>query len=316
MRALLLRLAELGEDGDDVRRRATLDEVVMSPTHERVLDALVTHRLVTVDADRGPKPPTKRCSGSGHGCGAGSRRTAPGANSIAAWHPTPWGVGDAASRPNDQLYRGVRLEAAVEWSAQHHDELHPVERKFLETGTSAWQLELASARRTEGRRLRVLAASLAVLLTLAVAAGVLALNQRDQAQTRASVAEATRIAQLSELALDDQELETASLLAVEGWREHQTDATEGALLSAAQEYGSSSQVLPIDIESSDVSSNDVIASPGFNSGGVTLWDIPAAKRSARSTPRRHRPCGSAPTALASPSSRTTTTRRNAWSSGM
>ena len=132
---------------------------------------------------------------------------------------------------------------------------------------------MASARRTGARRLRVLAASLAVLLTLAVAAGVLALNHRDQAQTRASVAEATRIAQLSELALDDQELETASLLAVEGWREHQTDGAEGALLSAAQEYGSSSQVLPIDIESSDVSSNDVIASPGFNSGGVTLWDI-------------------------------------------
>ena len=270
LRALLLRLAELGEDGDDVRRRATLDEVVMSPTHERVLDALVTHRLVTVDADRVEVAheallrewPRLRSWLEEDRAGRQLHRSL--ATDARAW--------DAASRPNDQLYRGVRLEAAVEWSAQHREELHPVEQAYLETGTAAWQLELANARRT-ARRLRVLAVSLAVLLALAVAAGVLALNQRDEAQTRASVAEATRIAQLSGLALDGQDLETAALLAVEGWRAHQTDATEGALLSAAQEYGSSSQVLPIFIDSSDVSSDDVIASPGIDSGGVSLWDL-------------------------------------------
>ena len=52
LRGMLLRLAELGEDGDDVRRRATLDELVTSPMHQEVLDALVSHRLVTVDAGR------------------------------------------------------------------------------------------------------------------------------------------------------------------------------------------------------------------------------------------------------------------------
>src|SRR5262249_13103495 len=54
---------------------------------------------------------------------------------------------DAHARPDADLYRGPRLVEALDWQAQHQDELIPAEREFLD----------ASARAAERERLDALA---------------------------------------------------------------------------------------------------------------------------------------------------------------
>ena len=206
LRSILLRLAELGEDGDDVRRRARHDEVVLSPMHQSVLDVLVSHRLVTVDLDRVEVAheallrewPRLRTWLEEDRAG---RRLHRGLTADAwAW--------DEAGRPDDLLYRGVRLESAMEWAGRHTDDLHPVEQAFLDAGSGAWRRQLTASRRT-ARRFRVLSAALALLLAVAVAAGFVVQDQRNIARDRADAAEASRIGELSALAISGRNLEVA-----------------------------------------------------------------------------------------------------------
>ena len=77
LRTMLLRLAELGEDGDDVHRRATLDELVMCPT-SRGAGRAGRATASSPSTPGGPRWRTKHSCVSGHGCGRGWRRIAPG----------------------------------------------------------------------------------------------------------------------------------------------------------------------------------------------------------------------------------------------
>ena len=271
VRYMLLRLAELGEDGDDVRRRAPLDELVTSAAHQEVLDVLVSHRLVTVDGGRVEVaheallrewPRLRTWLEEDRAGRALHRRLTADAR---AW--------DEAGGPEDLLLRGMRLDSAVDWATGHEGELHPLEQAYLNASSAAWQRELASSRRA-ARRFRALAVGLAVLLVAAVAAGVLAQVQRNQARTRARVAEAGRLANLSEVA-GNQDLTRAVLLAIESWRTDENRDTEGVLLAAAQRYGTSDDVLHVPISGTfDVSSTDMLATTDVGQD-VVLWDLRA-----------------------------------------
>ena len=92
---------------------------------------------------------------------------------------------DAGGRDPGDLYRGARLSAALDWSAQHRDELSPVEREFI-----------AASRNAAGRaarRLRGVLAGVAVLLVVSLIAGIIALVQKHDATTEARVALAQRL---------------------------------------------------------------------------------------------------------------------------
>jgi len=94
------------------------------------------------------------------------------------------------------LYRGARLVEALDWQAQHPDELVLAEREFLDASARAAERErldaLARADREAraGRRLRGLLAATALLLAAALVAGGLAVA----AERRASGARAAAFA--------------------------------------------------------------------------------------------------------------------------
>ena len=93
---------------------------------------------------------------------------------------------DGAGATPGELYRGVRLSSALDWAAEHGDELNALEREFLEASRMASEHEAERGRRAN-RRLRMLLAAACVALAVAVVAGVVALDQRGDARGAAEV---------------------------------------------------------------------------------------------------------------------------------
>jgi DNA-binding SARP family transcriptional activator len=109
-------------------------------------------------------------------------------------------------RPSGLLYRGVRLDAAVSWAADHSDDIALVERQFLAASHDESQLALRRERRAN-RRLRAALAVAGVLLAVSVAGTLFAGQQRrtadrarDAAQIARDYSEALRIGGLAEAA--------------------------------------------------------------------------------------------------------------------
>jgi WD40 repeat protein/class 3 adenylate cyclase/type II secretory pathway predicted ATPase ExeA len=107
---------------------------------------------------------------------------------------------ERSGRESGDLYRGLRLSSALDWTADHAKELNDLEREFLSEGRAASERETERQRRTN-RRLRGLLAGVAVFLVIALVAGGLALVQGGRAREEARRAEReARIATARELA--------------------------------------------------------------------------------------------------------------------
>jgi WD40 repeat protein/class 3 adenylate cyclase/energy-coupling factor transporter ATP-binding protein EcfA2 len=236
-RNIFLRLTELGEGTEDTRRRVRVAELTprreLASDVDEVLHVLVEARLVTL--------------------GEGTVEVAHEAlirhwPTLRAWldedregrlvhrrlteAAEEW---ETLGRDPAALYRGTRLAAATEWAESHDDDLNEQEREFL---NAAWEAELSEleAARRRNRRLRTLVAALAVFLIAALAAGLFALVQRSDAQHKARVAQAGRLAAQSREAAG-QHPDLALLLALEAGRLDDSIDTRGALLGAL-EHGS------------------------------------------------------------------------------
>jgi WD40 repeat protein/DNA-binding SARP family transcriptional activator/ABC-type cobalamin/Fe3+-siderophores transport system ATPase subunit len=127
----------------------------------------------------------------------------------------------AAGRDPEELYRGPRLAAALDWSAAHQGELNPVERAFLDESRAAGE--------RSQRRLRAALAGVFGLLVVAVIAGLVALDQRGNARDEAVAADAQR---LGAQALSEDDLDRALLLARQGVALDDTLQTRSNLLAA------------------------------------------------------------------------------------
>ncbi len=135
---------------------------------------------------------------------------------------------DAEGRTDDNLYRGARLHAAMEWAADNPLELNALEREFVTGSRDASQYEASRARRTN-RRLRSLLAAVAVLLVAAVVGGSIAVIQRGEARD----AETAQLAQrLGAQALTENNLDLSLLLARQALAVDDTPQTRRALLAA------------------------------------------------------------------------------------
>ena len=108
----------------------------------------------------------------------------------------------ADGRPDADLYRGTRLESALEWAAREEPE--PAERDFLDAS--------ARAVHREQQRLRSLAVGLIVVLIATLVAALLAVTSARRAHTQAATANAERI---GALALTEPRRDRALLLATE-----------------------------------------------------------------------------------------------------
>jgi WD40 repeat protein len=282
-RRLFFRLAEPGEGTDDVRRRAPRDELEPG----RVLDTLVARRLLVAndgyvevahEALLREWPRLREWLVEDREGRRLHRQLGEAA--------THW---DGEGRDAAGLYRGTRLDGALEWSATHAADLNPLEQAFLGASRQAHDAELRRARRT-ARRLRRLTIGLTVLLLIALFAGGLALVQRHNASRQAARAEAasrqaqaaTHQAQASSLVtaarlLPPDQVDLALLLGVEGRGFEPSVATEGALEAAlAHVPPGLDQVLRLTSPTSvyaDLSRDSRLLAVPDERGGVEIWDL-------------------------------------------
>ena len=235
-RSTLLRLVEIGTDGGPMRRRISLKPLRDDPAHDRVLSALAQARLVSVEEDtlviahESLAIAWPRLRGWLESDAEGMRTMHALANAAATW--------EADGRTDEDLYRGVRLDSALEWRATRTPELTGSESAFLDESARLHRstLEEIDARaREERRQHRRLQTSLGAALGLflvAVLAGAFVLvgaaetdRQRADAQIEAllSTAESMR----------GTEAGVSALLAVEAYRRWPDDArTHSALMGS------------------------------------------------------------------------------------
>jgi WD40 repeat protein len=135
---------------------------------------------------------------------------------------------EAVGHDPSTLYRGARLTGALDWATEHAPDLNQLERHFLDDSRAASVRETSRQRRTN-RRLRALLAVAVALLALSALAAAFALEKRGQARRDATTAVAQR---LGAQALVDPSLDRSLLLAREGVRLDNSEATRSNLLAA------------------------------------------------------------------------------------
>jgi DNA-binding SARP family transcriptional activator/WD40 repeat protein len=190
---LLLRLVSPGTEGEPVRSRLPRRQVVTHPAQDELVDRLVRSRLVTSDdgvveiAHEALARAWPRLRGWLEDDIEGQRILHHISATAEAW--------DSLGRPPSELYRGVRLAQALEWQERPHPDLTATEREFLGAGADLAEAEnRAAAEQAERqsrliRRLRIVLGGAAVLLVLAMVAGILAAVQTDRANENAAQAE-------------------------------------------------------------------------------------------------------------------------------
>ncbi|HKH17724.1 MAG TPA: BTAD domain-containing putative transcriptional regulator [Solirubrobacteraceae bacterium] len=216
-RRILLRLAGEGEGDAVVRRRVPVTELEAEGLAE-VLWELADDRLVTI-GDGEVEVAHEALLREWPRLRGWLQEDAQGRHLHHQLHGAAREWNDAGRDP-DELYRGARLAAALDWSAAHAVELNATERAFLSESRRASERSM--------RRLHVVLGGVAVLLVLAVVAGLVALAERGAARDQARAADAQR---LGARALVESEFDRALLLARQGVVLDDTVQTRGNLLA-------------------------------------------------------------------------------------
>jgi Bacterial transcriptional activator domain len=275
-RTVLLRLAGEGTGGSVVRRRVDVAELE-GPSDEdlaAVLGVLTERRLLTMStttvevAHEALLREWPRLSGWLEEDAQGRRTQRRLADGARDW--------DERGRDQGDLYRGARLAVALEWRAGHEHELNRTERAFLDASRTA-------AERAQ-RRLRLALVGVAALLAVAVAGGLVALQQRSAARSEARTAEAQRI---DVQALTESDLARSLLLARQAVALDDSPATRGSLLAGLLRAPAAIAVMratgnPLDAIDLDSDGRTLVV--GDSHGNVEFLDAVTRRRIA--PPRR------------------------------
>ncbi|MFC4692940.1 nSTAND1 domain-containing NTPase [Geodermatophilus arenarius] len=252
-RRLFVRLADVDDAGALVRRPLPTADLGPDGPRRAVAEEFLARRLLSVDADRlevtheallTAWPRLVRWLEEDAAGRAVRRHLTPAARE--------W---DAAGRPDDELYRGARLTAALDWATGAGDEPTPVEQAFLAASRAHAERDLADAREQarlevrRRRRTRRLAVGLAAALAAALVVAVVAVRAEQDAEARetearqaALVADANRLATLSTRAGP---LDLSLLLAAQAVRLAETPDTQDRLLTTLVEHRRVARVLPV-----------------------------------------------------------------------
>ena len=181
------------------------------------------------------------------------------------------------------LLRGGRLAAIDQWATRHPEELGSLECEFLDASRGLATRTLEATRRSN-RRLRTLAAGLALLLVAALVAGGLAVNanQRAQDQTRLAQAQA-RLALSRQLAseadrLVDSRPDVAILAGLQSLslaRDHKPQPSD-ALMTALGQVTHASRLLTRqadEMRGVAFSPNGTLLATTSLDRTVRLWDV-------------------------------------------
>jgi WD40 repeat protein len=273
VRAVMLRLVGDGKDDTPVRRRAPLAELDLERNEDLagVLAMLADSRLVTVGegsvevAHEALLREWPRLREWIEEDSEGRRLRRHITRAAKEW--------ETAGRDREELYRGARLAAALDWTTDHAFELNELERAFVTESHEASEQETKRARRTN-RRLRVLLAGVAVLLAAAVVGGVFALVQRGAARD----AETAQLAQrLGAQALVEEDLDLSLLLAGQAAATDDSAQTRGYLLEALRRspaaigimHGGDDEDLRVIAVSQD---GKTLAVAGLGGAGIRFFD--------------------------------------------
>jgi WD40 repeat protein len=262
VRRIFGRLVTFGEGAEDTRRRALRSEFGDGERTAWLLDAFVSARLLSTDRDPATREPTVEVAHEAllrdwprlRTWLAEDRelRRSVGAIGVAT---TVW---ERGGRQASDLYRGRRLESAMDVAESNPDWLRPIDRDFLEASRVQAEADRSLEQRRV-RRLRRLVTGTAAALVIALIAGGVAFTQQRRADREARAAEARAIAadaataeaELSELiarsaAAAADRPEQALLLALEAERRAPGPTTTRALLDAIASGGFGGRVAAIE----------------------------------------------------------------------
>ncbi|MEU2744220.1 hypothetical protein ABZ656_55670 [Streptomyces sp. NPDC007095] len=243
VRALLLRLVNPGDGTEDTRRPVHRDELGDADTTARVLEQLVGARLLTVDGNTVDLAHEALISAWPRLRGwVDEDRERLRLHRRLTEAARTW---QQLDRDAGALYRGVRLTAAREEFGSGQGELSPLERDFLAASVTAYESGRRAAARA-ARRLRGLTVSLAVLLCLAVVAGVAAWRQSGVSARQRDEAEARRVAAFADT-LRPTDPRTAMRLALAAWRTADLPETREAVRTAAAQSGQAAFTQPAQV---------------------------------------------------------------------
>ena len=232
-RSIFMRLVTPSLDGEPHATSVSLQTVGTDPDRARVLDLLVRARLVIVDertvalAHEAVVRVWPRLQSWLDEDVAGQRTLRHLALAAEDWA--------AQGRPDSELYRGGRLQAALDWRTREQPDLTPAEEAFLDfshqqvLATQQRARDQARRRARDNRRLRVALAGTAVGLVIALAASALAVQRGRDASISDRAAQVDRLVAQS-LALRATRRDLAALLALEAYRLRPDADTRGALL--------------------------------------------------------------------------------------
>jgi WD40 repeat protein/transcriptional regulator with XRE-family HTH domain len=285
-RQLFLRLVHVGDNTPDTRRRVRLDELVGGLTGDelartkRVLDRYVDHRLVTADSDGveisheallDAWPRLRDWIDTDR---AGHRLHRQLTEAARGW--------DEAGRDPGALYRGVRLDAVVDWVTRenHHGDLNHLEQNFVDASVQASRAERLRQRR-QTRRLRALAGALGVLLLVSAATTVYSVQQQEQAERERAVAVSRQVAGTANR-VKDSDPALAAQLAVAAYRIAPTVEATSSLLGMSGtpavgrmiRPGGGRQAVAVN------RTGTLLAAAGAeeDDADVVLWDLRAPRR--------------------------------------
>jgi DNA-binding SARP family transcriptional activator/WD40 repeat protein len=228
LRSLMLRLVAPSLEGDPVRCRVAASALRDDPARERVVALLVRARLVTTEEDtielahEALARAWPRLRSWLDDDSAGQRIMRHLAAAADGW--------ESLGRPDSELYRGARLDTALEYRQNARPDLTATEAEFLEASQQQAETErdaFAARARLDARRnrrLRALLIAIGGLLAVSLVAGLLALrsshnarDQRDLAQAATDDAQLEALVNRS-LALRSTDRDVAALLAIEAAR--------------------------------------------------------------------------------------------------
>lgn len=235
-RSTMLRLIERVDDGVAVRRRVPAAPLMADPARRAILDELVATRLVSIDGDsleiahEAVATAWPRLDAWLEEDAEGARLLRHVESAAAQW--------DHDGRPDDDLTRGARLEAILEWQSDADPDLTTIEQDFLTAAAQRRDGEIhavalqAARDRHQNRRLRWALAGAAALLVASVVSTAVAVGRGGEAADAAQETLIQAVTSTSTSLLGTNR-EMAALLAVEAHRLWPDDARSAdALMSA------------------------------------------------------------------------------------